>query len=258
MPPMTEPRSLAESAGAPSRVDLVVAELRDEILRGRFRSGERLPSERDLALRFAVHRGAVREALKKLEQLGLAEIRPGGARVRPLEEASLDVVEHLIDLEDPPNPLLVGQVLEVFCGLFEVAARLGVERADESQSARAIEILESLENPELELDAQHEAMLELGSLFVDASGNPVLQLVRRGLKTTQILDRLRARADAPKQLPVAHEWLKRVREAVAARDGARAAEAVHQLARVFREFSVETLEQLRADATPSTESGVAR
>ncbi len=56
----------------------ISAELRDEILRGRYRPGERLPSERDLAQRFEVHRGAVREALKKLEQLGLAKIEAGG------------------------------------------------------------------------------------------------------------------------------------------------------------------------------------
>ena len=66
----------------PSRTQQIAAELRDEILRGGYRPGDRLPSERDLSQRFEVHRGAVREALKKLEQLGVAVILPGGAKAK--------------------------------------------------------------------------------------------------------------------------------------------------------------------------------
>ena len=53
----------------------IAAELRDDILRGHYRSGERLPSERDLAERFGVHRSTVRSAVKRLEQLGIAAER---------------------------------------------------------------------------------------------------------------------------------------------------------------------------------------
>jgi DNA-binding FadR family transcriptional regulator len=47
-----------------------------DILVGQYRTGERLPSERDLAARFDANRGAVREAMKKLEQLGIACVSP--------------------------------------------------------------------------------------------------------------------------------------------------------------------------------------
>ena len=46
-----------------SRAEEISAILRDEILCGQYRAGERLPSERDLAARFATIRGAVRESL---------------------------------------------------------------------------------------------------------------------------------------------------------------------------------------------------
>ena len=227
----------------------VAAELRDEILRGRFRAGERLPSERDLALRFGVHRGAVREALKKLEQLGLAEIRPGGARVAALEQASLDIVEHLIDLEDPPDPKLVDQVIEVLAGLFALAARLGVERADDAQRERAIEILRRLEDADVGLDERHARLQALGNLFVDASGNLVLHLVRGGvIKATRILDRLHSRHPSRPPLPDATTWLRQIRAAVTARDGAAAAEGVHRLTLEFRRFAWAALESERAAA----------
>ena len=50
-----------------TRAEEVAEVLRDEILRGQYRPGERLPSERELASRFETSRGAVREAVTKLE-----------------------------------------------------------------------------------------------------------------------------------------------------------------------------------------------
>ncbi|MBW2389007.1 MAG: FadR family transcriptional regulator [Deltaproteobacteria bacterium] len=218
----------------------IAAELRDEILRGQYRCGERLPSERDLAHRFAVHRGAVREALKRLEQLGLARIRPGGARVAPIEEASLDVVEHLLDLEDPPNPELVDQVLEVMSGLFSMAARLCAERASEVQRAEIRKLLDRARS-ELPTQERIELMHELGDLFVEASENLVLKLVRRGV-TTDFIERLDARRPhllAP--FPPSEMHFQKLADAIDARAGAAAAEAVHELTLEIRRHAMQSI-----------------
>ena len=55
-----------------------------DILRGRYRVGERLPSERDLAARFGANRGAAREAVKKLEQMGIV----ADEMIRALQDTS--------------------------------------------------------------------------------------------------------------------------------------------------------------------------
>jgi len=92
---------MAEFASRPEEIARV---LRDDILRGRYGPGERLPSERELAAHLDANRSSVREALKKLEQLRLIEIRRGGgARVSPVDEASLDVLGHLLALDDGPE-----------------------------------------------------------------------------------------------------------------------------------------------------------
>jgi DNA-binding FadR family transcriptional regulator len=57
-----------------SKHEEIAAGLIQDILTGRYRVGERLPSERDLAGRFDANRGSVREAMKKLEQIGLADV----------------------------------------------------------------------------------------------------------------------------------------------------------------------------------------
>jgi GntR family transcriptional repressor for pyruvate dehydrogenase complex len=221
-----------------SRSAAITAELRDEILRGQYRSGERLPSERDLAERFGVHRGAVREALKRLEQLGLADIRPGGARVAPRDMASLDIVPHLLDLEDPPDPVIVDQVLEIMSGLFSMAARLATERADDEQRAEIMALIEEIRSDE----SDHPSRVhDLGDLFVEASGNFVMRLMRRSMRT-QFMERLEPAVlvDAPPaQLRTPH--IERIGRAVEARDGSAAAEAVLELTRAVRAHTVAAL-----------------
>lgn len=47
------------------------------IVKGVVEPGERLPSERELSKRFKVSRIPLREAIKRLEQMGLLEVKPG-------------------------------------------------------------------------------------------------------------------------------------------------------------------------------------
>src|SRR5437763_319490 len=66
--------------------DEVAGRIEDEILRGDFPVGQRLPGKRDLATRFQVSRPVVREALRGLAARGLIEIAPGrGAFPRPVQ-----------------------------------------------------------------------------------------------------------------------------------------------------------------------------
>ena len=213
----------------------IAASLRDDILRGQYRCGERLPSERDLAERFAVHRSTVREAFKRLEQLGVVTIHPGGARVAPLEEASLDIVGHLLALDDPPNPEILDQALEAASGFRAMAARLGTERADASQRAHMLSILSEMMRPDNENRA--ELVEELGDCFVEASGNMVLRLMRHGLQARRIrsaggsYDILR---DPPTRTE-AEPHLEALTRAIEEADGATASEAVYNLSCLFRQ-----------------------
>src|SRR5512132_1561450 len=68
----------------------IVRQVKQLIAEGRFKSGDRLPPERELAEKFVVSRTSVREALRALESLGLIEIRAGeGTFVREMSVESL-------------------------------------------------------------------------------------------------------------------------------------------------------------------------
>ena len=63
----------------------ILGQIEEAICSGKFREGDKLPSERELCELFQASRGPLREALRVLEQKGLITIRPGargGAFVR--------------------------------------------------------------------------------------------------------------------------------------------------------------------------------
>ena len=177
-----------------SQSDRIARDLRSDILNGRYQAGDRLPSERELAQKFAVQRGPVREALRKVEQLGLAEIRPGGARVCPLETASLDIVGHLLELSEPPDPQMVRMVFEVSSTLLVLAGRLAAERGTEEEITRCLKALERLAEPDLSAADEHEYLLAVSDALVSASGNLVLALAHRGIRL-QFMERLKDREE---------------------------------------------------------------
>ena len=57
--------------------DEVVEQLRALILTGTYPQNSKLPAERELAKQLRVNRTSLREALKKLEHLGLVTIKQG-------------------------------------------------------------------------------------------------------------------------------------------------------------------------------------
>lgn len=58
--------------------EVLVDQLLGFVAAGQLKPGDKLPPERDLAMRFAVSRPTVREALRALSVIGVIEIRHGG------------------------------------------------------------------------------------------------------------------------------------------------------------------------------------
>ncbi len=229
----------------------VITRLRDAILRGDVQPGERLESERRLAERFGVSRSSVREALKQLDQLGLVDtLHGGGTRVRPVEEASLDILHHLLRLDGGPGVELVTQLLDVHEILMTSAVDLAVRNASEAEIERARQLLEGLTDPGLGDDAYREALDELVQLISQASRNLVLRLVRNGLRSV-FLDPLEPGSARPRHphrpdrsivVPLA----RRLSDALLVRDAAEAREGVRDLLRAHREQHLKRMQRASA------------
>ena len=129
----------------------IVERLRDDILAHRLSPGERL-IECDLTARFAVSRGPVREALRRLAAEGLIEHEPNrGAVVRRLSQREIK------------------ELFQIRVEMESLAARLAAEAAEPQERARFAEEIEMIfdEAPRLVCDylrenaAFHEAIMRL-------------------------------------------------------------------------------------------------
>jgi DNA-binding FadR family transcriptional regulator len=223
-----------------TRAEEVAEVLRDEILRGQYRAGERLPSERELASRFETNRGAVREAVKKLEQLGIAAVHPGGARVVPIEEATLDVIGPLLNLNSLPDVDLIDQITEVIGAMMVVAARRAVERASEDEIAQARAIVGRLKYPGDDEADRIQARMELARFFMSVSQNLVLRLIANSLRM-QFVGRIKETM-SPTTMPSGYaELLEQLDGALEAKDPRAAGEAMQSLFNLTRESMLKTL-----------------
>lgn len=159
----------------------VAAVLRTEILRNQYRAGERLPSERDLAGRFETNRGAIREALKQLEQLGIIDIQPGGVRVLRKEEASLEILNYLMELEGP-SPKLADEYLQVFKMLCVMSAEHSIAVANHEQLAFIESKIVTMKADPANKDLMREGWTALFTCFLTITDNLVMRLIVNGLK----------------------------------------------------------------------------
>ncbi|MEU0555346.1 GntR family transcriptional regulator [Dactylosporangium sp. NPDC006015] len=151
--------------------DHVFAQLRDAILSGAYAPESALPSERDLAATFEVNRHAVREALRRLQQLGLVKVSQGGA-TRVLDwraHAGLDLAMSSGDIL--PVGTLVRDMMEMRACLGADAARLCALRGTPAAKEHVTACVDAVAAAAPDLDRMGEANIALWRAIVAGSGN---------------------------------------------------------------------------------------
>lgn len=155
--------------------DAVIESVISQIREGKYRAGDRIPTERELAAQLGVGRTSVREGLSFLAKMGVLEIRQGaGMVVRSLSLG--EVFENLIPVQtiielpdrDVRNIMHVRRVLEA------ESARTAARNATDEQLDRLGDLLESMSDA---LDKPREYLdldLEFHVVLAEAGGNPVL------------------------------------------------------------------------------------
>jgi GntR family transcriptional regulator, transcriptional repressor for pyruvate dehydrogenase complex len=168
------PRSLA---------DQVFDQLAAEIMAERYAAGAALPPERGLSLTFQVNRHVVREALKRLEQVGLVHVARGRARVTDFKRhAGLDLLammaEHAHDGTASSKYLL--SVLEMRALIGADVVRLCALRASDEVRQELLRTAKAMRAAASD-DALFDLEVRFWQLLLDGANNIAYRLAFNSL-----------------------------------------------------------------------------
>jgi phosphonate utilization transcriptional regulator len=197
-PAALSPLELVQSNSLPM---LVAREVERMILAGELSVGERV-NESQLAARFRVSRGPVREALRGLEESGLLRLEKNrGVFVR---EISLAEADEIYDLRE---------------ALDELVGRRLAKRFDDAARKAVHALLVEMDGAPAKRDAAHYHMLNLRfhDLLVEATGNAKLIATYRRLIKELHLFRLKG-LTAGGGLPVSNDEHRAIVKAIESGD----------------------------------------
>ncbi len=183
-------------------------QLESMIVSGQMKPGERL-NEQQLAQRFGVSRGPIREAVRALEGAGFVEaVTNKGVFVRQLTVAE------------------VRELYDVRAALFGLAGRLLAERSSEATVSKLEALLTAMEQAAAnrDFDAYYPLNLTFHEAIVDGSGNQTLAAQYRAFVKRLNLFRARSLVQGG-GLAVSNREHREMVAAIAARDPVWAMEA---------------------------------
>jgi DNA-binding FadR family transcriptional regulator len=152
--------------------DRVLSFLREQLVSGRLKTGDRLLPERDLASALGVSRPVIREALRALATLGAVEIRRGYGTV--VREPNFTALADYFSLVLAQQAGAVDDVMQARIAIERQAIRLACTRAlapDLDRLAQALQaIKETIDDPA----RGGEADFHFHSMIVAAAHSPAL------------------------------------------------------------------------------------
>ncbi|WFU12544.1 FadR/GntR family transcriptional regulator (plasmid) [Rhizobium sp. CB3090] len=217
-------------AGRRNLVDIVGQKLREEILGGILKPGEKLPSESGLTDRYKVSRTVIREAIASMRADGLVEVRHGvGVFVR---HAPPFPIAGLLNTDSGRISSII-EMLELRAAVETEAAGLAAARRSPAQDEAIMERFEDIDRAIERGIATSEVDFEFHLAIADATNNPrfreFLELTgKRAIPRSFLQDQPDeiASADYLARIQTEH---RRIAEAISDRDehGAREAMRLH-------------------------------
>ena len=198
----------------------IAIHLRRRITGGELLHGERLPPERAFADRFGVSRGTVRGALRRLEESGFVEKRPGsGTYVAWFDTETVPIAQSTSPLE----------LIDTRYALEPQIVRLAVLNATEQVLVKAERALEAMERSEHDADSFSANDEAFHLVLAECTRNAMLVWITKRVSDV----RKNAEWARMRQLTLSAEMIRRynaqhgeIFEAVRRRDAERGAAAM--------------------------------
>jgi len=152
----------------------IVQFIKRDILIGKVKPLEKLPSERKLSQKYEVARGTIREALKTIEAIGLVNVISGGKGGYFINEKAPEISEKTlssaIKLEDAliGDSLAFRRIIEPKTSFYAAKKRTSKNLRELQNSIRKME--EGAQDPEIYAESNFDFHYEIAK----ASGNPFI------------------------------------------------------------------------------------
>ncbi len=211
--------------------DDVFEQLLDQIVHGKMAPGDKLPAERALCELLQVNRGAVREALKRLSQMGLIATQHGeGTRVLDYRESSsLELLPRLLFKSGGEIDLaVVRSLMELRAAMAPDIARLCARRGAAEASAALADNVARMRQRRGDLPALQTLALDFWDVLVRGSDNIAYQLAFNSLRVVYDGNREELAGVLAEELEDLESY-QAIAEAVAGGDDVRAKQAATAL-----------------------------
>lgn len=217
----------AETTGVSTRI---FRSLSEAVLSGRYAPGEKLPTQRELAAELGVTMTPVREALKRLEQLRLVDVRHGdGMRVTNWRaEGGLDVIALVLLRGGALDRETLAAIMEARRSMLAEVARLAAARRSDEQAASLLELAERIAAAQT-VDEAQALDFAFFHTTAEAAGNVVYLLVMNSIRQLYFDQAELFRAVVADHGELAPLY-RRAARAIERADPARSAGAVRRLA----------------------------
>jgi len=157
-----------------SLADVVVDRVRDLIGREKLQAGDRLPGEMELVRQLQVSRPVLREALGRLETLGLIRVERGRG-IFVADRDSLAGCARLLHSAMAISPRDLLTYAEVRWGIECYAARRAAELATPEDLAELEKLLDQMDDPDRDYLEAIRLDFQFHRKLVDITGNELMQ-----------------------------------------------------------------------------------
>jgi DNA-binding FadR family transcriptional regulator len=207
----------------------VFSTLLEAILGGRYAAGEQLPGQRALAADLGVTMTALREALKRLEQMGLVQVRHGAGMVVAdvRERGTLDVLAPLLLRDGSIDRDVLADVLEARTLMLAELGALAAQRRTPQQAQRLEDLAAAIAAAPGDAAAQ-EVDFAWVTEVAQAAGNLGISLILNAIRGAYFAHAQQLRVTAGHERLAPHYAI--AAQAIAARDADAARAATRTLA----------------------------
>jgi DNA-binding FadR family transcriptional regulator len=178
-------------------------------------------------------------------------VAPGGVRVLPVEEATLEVLGYLLELGEIQKPELISQVLDVLAVMTSLSARSAVVEANDENITDMVQLVDQLVDTIGDKERHAQVWIQFSDKMMSIHRNLVLRLVGNGLRTQFMSSTMNLGFEPVIDLSAVKQQLIRLRDSIKSRDEVNVRDAVIQHFQIIKIGLLESAVAAGADAERS-------